>query len=121
MNKYCVNQWEKNKENLRKVLEVEEDFYLFGYQEFAEIVIKNIFPDWKAHVVDAHYLGDAYSGDVIFFIHSRYDGHCYLSHLYYGSCTVCDTLQRAAGNVDDLMTVALHLVQGMKEPFDVES
>ena len=121
MLKYCVNQWEKNKENLRKAFEAERDYDLFSYQEFAEIVIKNIFPDWKAHVVDAHYLGDAYSGDVIFFIHSRYDEHCYLSNLYYGSCTVCDTLQRAAGNVNDLMTVALHLVQGMREPFDVEN
>lgn len=120
MLKYCVNQWEKNKENLRKAFEV-GDFYPLDYQKFAEIVIKNIFSDWEAHVVDVHYFGDEYEGDVIFFIHSYYDGHCYLSHLFYGSCDVCDALQRALGNVNDLMTVALHLVQRMREPFDVEN
>ena len=119
MIKYCVENWEKNKEKLREAFE-NNDIYS-DYQRFSQLVIENIFPEWRGHVVDVHYLGDRYSGDVIFFIHSHYDDHCYLSQLYYGSCTVCDTLQRADGNINDLMTVALHLVQGMKEPFDVEN
>lgn len=120
MNRYCVEQWEKNKENLRKAFENSNVYS--DYQEFAQLVIENIFPDWKVHVVDVHYFGDCYYGDVIFFIHSRYDEHCYQSILSYGSCSVCDTLQRAADSgVADLMTVALHFIQNMREPFDVEN
>ena len=121
MNKYCVNQWEKNKENLRKAFENIDNYFDFDYQEFAQLVIKNIFPDWEGHSVNVHYWGDSYFGEVIFFIHSFYDGHCYLSTLSYGSCTVCDTLQRAMGDVNDLMSVALHLIQGMRKPFDIEN
>ena len=44
MLKYCVNQWEKNKENLRVAFE-NCDIYS-DYEDFARLVIENIFPEW---------------------------------------------------------------------------
>lgn len=120
MLKYCVDQWEKNKENLRAVFE-KVDIYS-DYEEFARIVIENIFTEWKNYEVAITKQGD-YTGDVIFFISADTEGSkndIFLSYLRYGSCSVCDTLMRAAESeerVEDLMRVALHFIQNMIHPF----
>jgi hypothetical protein len=120
MLKYCVEQWEKNKENLRQVFE-KVDIYS-DYEEFARIVIENIFPKWESYEVAITKQGD-YTGDVIFFISADTEGSkndIFLSYLRYGSCSVCDTLMRAAESeekVEDQMRVALHFIQNMKHPF----
>lgn len=120
MLKYCVEQWEKNKENLRQVFE-KVDIYS-DYEEFARIIIENIFLEWKSYEVAITKQGD-YTGDVIFFISADTEGSkndIFLSHLRYGSCSVCDTLMRAAESeekVEDQMHVALHFIQNMKHPF----
>lgn len=96
MLKYCVDQWEKNKRNLRTVFE-KVDIYS-DYEEFAHIIIESILPEWKNYNVAITKQG-YYTGDVIFFISADTDGtknDIFLSYLCYGSCSVCDTLMRAA-------------------------
>ena len=120
MLKYCVDQWEKNKENLRAFLE-RSDIYS-DYAAFGDYIIKYIFPEWENYDVAITKQGD-YTGDVIFFISADTEGSkndIFLSHLRYGSCSVCDTLMRAAESeerVEDQMRVALHFIQNMKHPF----
>ena len=120
MLKYCVNQWEKNKENLRQVFE-KVDIYS-DYEEFARVIIENIFTEWKNYDVAIIKQGD-YTGDVIFFISADTEGSkndIFLTELRYGSCSVCDTLMRAAESeekVEDQMRVALHFIQNMMHPF----
>lgn len=120
MLKYCVDQWEKNKNNLRTVFE-KVDIYS-DYEEFARIIIENIFPEWKSYEVAITKQGD-YTGDVVFFISADTEGSkndIFLSCLRYGSCSVCDTLMRAAESeekVEDQMRVALHFIQNMIHPF----
>jgi hypothetical protein len=42
---------------------------------------------------------------------ARADGDFYATAVYYGSCTVCDALQRAEGDVEALYSIALHMAQ----------
>ena len=120
MLKYFVDQWEKNKENLRHAFN-NCDIYS-DYEEFARIIIRSIFPEWTDYNVIIMKQGD-YTGDVIFFISADTEGSkndIFLSYLRYGSCSVCDTLMRAAESeerVEDLMRIALHFIQNMKHPF----
>ena len=120
MLKYCVDQWEKNKNILRTVFE-KVDIYS-DYEEFARIIIENIFLEWKNYNVTIIKQGD-YTGDVIFFISADTEGSkndIFLSYLRYGSCSVCDTLMSAAESeerVEDFMRVALHFIQNMIRPF----
>ena len=120
MLKYCVDQWEKRKENLRQAFN-DCDIYS-DYEEFARIIIRSIFPEWADYDVIIMKQGD-YTGDVIFFISADTEGSkndIFLSYLRYGSCSVCDTLMRAAESeekVEDFMRVALHFIQNMIHPF----
>ena len=125
MLKYCVDQWEKNKENLREAFKKQQ---VGGdYEAFGRIVIENIFPEWRDYKLDAHYYGD-YQGDVVYFIHSAEDSchDLFLSLLSYGSCSVCDSLLNAEdigevegddARVHDLMELALHFIQNMTHPY----
>ena len=120
MLKYCVDQWGKNKENLYQAFN-DCDIYS-DYEEFARIIIRSIFPEWDNYDVIIIKQGD-YTGDVIFFISADAEGSkndIFLSYLRYGSCSVCDTLMRAAENeerVEGQMRIALHFIQNMKHPF----
>ena len=122
MLKYCVDQWEKNKENLRCAFE-NCDIYS-DYEDFARLVIENIFPEWENYKLNVAYQGN-YTGDVIFFINADPSDYgtkssIFLSELSYGSCSVCDALQYAAESeerTEDFMRVALHFIQNMIHPF----
>lgn len=122
MLKYCVDQWEKNKENLRQVFEVSD--IGSDYEDFARLVIENIFPEWENYELKATYLGD-YTGDVVFFINSDSGDYgsrhsIFLSYLGYGSCSVCDSLLAADESeerVHDLMMLALSFIQEMSHPY----
>lgn len=122
MLKYCVNQWEKNKENLRAAFEVSD--IGSDYEDFARLVIENIFPEWEDYKLNAAYLGD-YTGDVVFFINSDSGDYgskhsIFLSCLGYGSCSVCDSLLAACDSeerVNDLMMLALNFIQEMSHPY----
>lgn len=121
MLKYCVDQWEKNKEDLRVAF---ENCNIYSdYEDFARLVIENIFPEWKNYKLDIQYYNE-YQGEVVFFIHANTwcKESLFLSYLYYGSCSVCDALQAAAEEVGEtrvnsMMIIALNFIQNMTHPY----
>lgn len=120
MLKYCVDQWEKNKENLRSAFE-NCDIYS-DYDAFARLVIENIFPKWKNYKLNIQYYAE-YQGEVVFFIHSDTwnKEELFLSYLSYGSCSGCDALKAATEisetRVNDMMVIALSFIQNMTHPY----
>ena len=72
-------------------------------------------PD-RVHQID----NGCYQGTLVFLIAAQEyqpDTYWYVK-VSYGSCSVCDALESAlAGDqtIDDLMTLALHIVQGLRE------
>ena len=126
MLKYCVDQWEKNKENLRKALE-QFDFRneQMDYEVLMSLVITHILEDkWDSEnfiMVDD---GD-YQGNLLFIIHEKIyqpsEEHYLITYVKYGSCSCYDTMQgilyESDTKVEDLMTLALHMIQRMIHPF----
>lgn len=99
-----------------------------NYKEIVKTVVSNIVSDsygqpdpTKIHCIDD---GD-YQGTLLFIIpENSYQPHNYwFVKVYYGSCSGCDTLE-GIRNYDDAtpteeqakeyMTLALHIVQGIK-------
>ena len=128
MLKYCVDQWEKNKENLREALEqFDFDKDYMGYKVLMSLIITHILENkWDSENFTTIDDGD-YQGTLLFVIPER----CYqpgagsylMTYVEYGSCSCCDTMLAILGSdtmVEDLMTLALHMIQHMIHPFSGE-
>lgn len=135
MIKSFINSWEKNKSNLEEYIrthkQVEYDSYRILVKLIFDLVINpdvdtyrdDIFDTDKIDVLDH---GD-YQGTLIFILHRDtyqplVDDYIY-TYVYYGSCSGCDTLQAIhhydedepdENQVEDYMTLCLHLVQHCK-------
>jgi len=121
-----VEMWEKNKGAIRSVYENEHPT---SYSDVVKIVIANIADadDYVRPDVDRiHEIDDGdYQGTLFYVIASTgYQPSDYwFVKVYYGSCSGCDTLQGISGyndkpptteQVDQYMTLSLHIVQGLK-------
>lgn len=126
MLKYCVNQWEKNKENLRETLE-QFDFRnkQMNYKVLMSLVITHILENkWDSENFTTIDDGN-YQGTLLFVIPEKIyqpcAGNYLMTYVSYGSCSCCDTMQNilyeSNTKVEDLMTLALHMVQRMIHPF----
>lgn len=126
-----VEAWEKAKPAIRK--EFESRKCPSSYEEIVKIVIGKMFEadNWgdpdkdRIHVID----DGNYQGTLLFVIASSgYQPDKYwVLKVSYGSCSGCDTLAAidkdgdwnsgltSPGQVGDLMTLALHIVQSAKE------
>lgn len=124
-----VLRWEKNKHLIKEEFQKKHPD---NYKEVVSNVIKhitsedeygdcNLDPD-RIHEIDD---GD-YQGTLIYVIGAKgYQPSDYwVVSVNYGSCSGCDTLQRIRDysndtpdedQVKDYMTLALHIVQGIKE------
>ena len=122
MIKEFVDRWDKNKEKIRKIFE-EKDTY-WNYKDIVKLVIENITTnDYGEFAPDPnriHSINDGdYQGTLIFLIAEKGyqpDDYYYVK-IYYGSCSGCDTLEAALDGrdkVNDLMSLSLHIVQGLK-------
>ena len=129
MLKYCVDQWEKNKENLRKALEqFDFDKDYMSYKVLMSLIITHILEDkWDSENFTTIDDGD-YQGTLLFVIPERTyqpGAENYLmTYVGYGSCSCCDTMLAILESdtiVEDLMTLALHMIQRMIRPFRGES
>lgn len=90
------------------------------YEDIVTEVIKLINPDRndglpdydRVHCIDE---GD-YQGTLLFVIAAAgyQPDDFWTVKVYYGSCSGCDTFEACEG-VHDYMTLALHIVQGLKE------
>ena len=125
MLKYCVDQWEKNKGNLREVLEhFDFDKEIMDYKVLMSLIIAHILEDkWDSENFTTIDDGD-YQGTLLFVIPERcYQpnaGNYLMTYVEYGSCSCCDTMLAILGSdtmVEDLMTLALHMIQRMICPF----
>ena len=136
MIKEFVKDWEDNKETIREAF---SKAHPESYKEIVKAVISAIsaahdddydYPDPdRIHQIDD---GD-YQGTLLFLIpaHGYQPSDYFYVRVGYGSCSGCDTLQAIRDyedgpptekQVNDYMTLALHILQGIKRlpDWDVE-
>lgn len=124
-----VLRWEKNKHLIKEEFQKKHPD---DYKEVVLNVIKHItsedeYGDYNLDPERIHEIDDGdYQGTLIYVIGAKgYQPSDYWAvSVNYGSCSGCDTLQRIQDysndapdedQVKDYMTLALHIVQGIKE------
>lgn len=126
-----VTKWEEGKEELENYFRITPTKEYQDYIDIVKLVAKYII--YRKHNtfckedigVEETIIG-SYSGVNIYIIHN-YDSFSkiYLVKIFYGSCSLCDTLQgiqiedegdyATEAQIKDYMTLALHIVQAVKE------
>ena len=126
-----IPYWEKNKGDLRNYFETAEQSCYDSYERLVRLIFQFIInPEvcGEYDVQDIHVIDDGhYQGTQIFLIHEdtyQPDIREYvLTSVSYGSCSGCDTLLSISRydsglpttcQVDDYMTLCLHLFQNMQ-------
>lgn len=123
-----VEAWEKNKHLVRKSF---EEKHPSEYIDIVKAVVQNISGDphnGDPEFGEIHEINDGdYQGTLLYVIagETYQPSKYYCVKVDYGSCSHCDTLQRiqedddderpTESQVNDYMTLALHIVQGLKE------
>lgn len=142
MLKFCVYQWNLNKDNLRACIERDKKINSCDYKYLVELVVRTIlngefrhpglqYWDWSEIADEIDH--SCYQGVKLFVVHrtTASEAHEYLlTSVSYGSCSVCDTLygiqalQPGYGDelptkkqVDDYMTLCKDIVCGFVHPF----
>ena len=103
MLKYCVRQWDKNKDRLRAVIEQDKNLHECDYTYLVKLVVDYIFNDvdgkgyeWNSDGITEIDNGD-YQGTLLWMIplktYQPNEGDYLLTFVNYGSCSGCDTLQ----------------------------
>ncbi len=127
MIKELVARWEQNKPQIRKSFEVKHPK---DYKDLVKTVVENItskeYGELSLDPERIHQIDDGdYQGTLVFVIAEKgYQPSKYYSVLVdYGSCSACDSLQSirdysdgppTKNQVDEYMTLALHIVQKLK-------
>lgn len=122
-----VKQWDLNKHLIQEKLEKQHPE---NYQEIVKMVFEIINEDEEYHLPDPEKMtvidhGD-YQGTLLFIVpDSGYQPNKYWSvKVDYGSCSGCDTFEAikdysdekpSEEQVKDYMTLALHILQEIKE------
>jgi hypothetical protein len=129
MIKDFVDRFMQNKDALRTKFEAD---FPHEYKDIVKAVVEIITAkEYTAHDIDPeriHEIDDGdYQGTLVYVIGTK--GYQPYNYYYvkvdYGSCSGCDTLQAIEAehscaadkkqSIDDLMTLALHIVQGIKK------
>ena len=105
MIKFCVEQWEKNKNRLEEVLKADSTLNACSYKYLVELVVKYVFnnsedsysyDNWDYKKITEIDNGD-YQGTLLFMIpkqtYQPSEGEYLLTYAGYGSCSGCDTLK----------------------------
>lgn len=125
-----VNKFEENKQSISDYFQSQIDLNLedFSYKNIVEAVIDTFTDCDYEFDLDKERLreiddGD-YQGNILYLVPTKaYQpgaGQYFYVFVGYGSCSGCDTLQRIKYDEEkdqqlkDLMTLALHIVQGFK-------
>lgn len=148
MLKFCVEQWDKNKDRLRQHIENNvEDFNECSYSYLVESVVNYIFNDefdddydkWDSKNITVIDNGD-YQGTQLYLIpkasYQPSEDEYLMTYVGYGSCSGCDTLQsvqmwdlnyeedtekkeKMKNNiVTDIHNLCLHIVQNTIKPYN---
>ena len=137
MNNFLVKQWEEYKEDLREVLS--RRGMAKNYTELVRltfsIAVKLLREDDDYSTLNVKKMTEIddgnYQGTLIFIIPTEaYQPTRFeylITHVSYGSCSGCDTLLSTTEystdtpneeQLDDLMTLCLHLVQNAKQLYE---
>jgi len=145
MIKFCVEKWDKNKSILEKhIREKGNTMNEVCYLDLVKMVVDDIFNDGE-HCHHDTYCYDKYDSDRITEIdNGEYQGTLLfmipattyqpgasdylMTYVYYGSCSVCDTLQSIKNwddkaalteeQVTDFMQLCLNIVQNTIKPYN---
>lgn len=132
MNKEIIDKWELYKNDLKDYFKNNEIKEYYGYgiivSKIIELIINKNIDYGEYNYENILRIDDgSYQGTEIYITHRNFsqpsvEDYIYTS-VYYGSCSGCDTLQAicdySAGKpnesqLNDFMTLALHLIQKMK-------
>jgi len=128
MIKEFVDRFMENKDALRAKFEAD---FPGTYKDIVKAVAESITSEeYTTHDIDPeriHEIDDGhYQGTLVYVIAEKgyQPSDYYYVKVDYGSCSGCDTLQHIESqhyfaddkkeSIDDLMTLALHIVQGLK-------
>jgi hypothetical protein len=127
-----ITRYETRKDQLREILSYEHP----TYEDIVRAVVTVINPDGEYGEPDAnsiHKIDDGdYQGTLLFIIpECGYQPSTYwYTMISYGSCSSCDTLQAindggssnkpSERQVDDYMTLALHILQNIRKMYPDE-
>lgn len=128
MLKYCVDKWYENREALKEAIVADKNIENCDYKYLVSLVVRHILHDWRYgwdfdNVIE---IGDYdYSGEYVYVIKAENcDDACkvLLARVYYGSCSVCDTLLAAQSQeteqmVCDIMALCKDIVCSIVHPF----
>ena len=132
-----VEQWDKNKDKLRDYFKTTPQTEYSSYKSILAQLLRLAVTHNKAGEewdLDAimESKRHCYHGNFVFGFNSAWDraSEFTVTYVGYGSCNGCDTLQRiqALSDKEDLpneeqvngyITLALHMVQKMRTPFDL--
>lgn len=133
MIKELITLWEKNKATLRNdILANELEYRICEYFDIVDKVVKIIFNNngesdkWQSGENITEIDNGDYQGTLLYMIpmnsYQPSESEYALTTVYYGSCSACDSLQSAQNEsldvmADDIMTMALHLVQKTIIPY----
>lgn len=106
MLKYCLECWDKHKDDLTKELRSRTDLNQCDYTDLVKLIVKTVFVEpvgnpewgnaWDAENITSIDNGD-YQGTLLFLIpmdtYQPSESEYLMTYVRYGSCSVCDTLQ----------------------------
>lgn len=138
MLKYCVEQWDKNKDILREALSKDATLNTCEYSYLVKMVVTHILNKnpgvygWEFNTEDIVVIDHGeYQGSQLFVVHRD----CYqpdpseylIAKQYYGSCSGCDTLLDiqdwrnevpSKEQLNDYMTLCKDIVCSFVHPFN---
>lgn len=146
MIKFCLEQWERNKERLKKELETRTDLNICDYKTLVKLVTEFILnnPEDEPYYLEGHgelkfqtehitEIDDGqYQGTLLYLIpfdiYQPSEFEYLMTFVDYGSCSGCDTLQGiqyycdkvnlTPSQVDDFMALCKDIVTNMIRPYN---
>ena len=127
MLKICRDNWYKHKEKLEE--KIKNDINKrWTYVELFQLTVDTILEEENLNTENITLINDSeYQGTLIFIV---YDTYCqpspwdyYMTYIFYGSCSVCDTLQRVyeteceESKLEDLMYICKNFIENMRAPW----
>lgn len=141
MLRFCVNQWDKHKDDLEAAIRQKLPVAFPSYRDLVALIVEYVLNDYNKsqwpvqnhrwHQWDYHNIIETgyadYQGTIVFLIPSMDpsapESAYLLTAVNYGSCSGCDALLAIEDDPDherqirDLMTLCLHLVQNIVRPY----
>lgn len=139
MTKFCLNQWNKNKDKLRAVFKTEIQWDTCSYKDLIVAVVENVLnndnPSEQWDATRIHEIDDGdYQGTLLYLIpmitYQPAEYEYLITFVEYGSCNVCDTLQNIQSlgeysaktlneeQVELYMTLCKEILANIKKPFN---